>query len=133
MEGLIEQINREPKIYLLKSSSVKQTMTTANLFAYYLYQYSLVAPAIELSIKDLFPRTKVELAIRNRHHNLSPHNLALVMSITVIFSGAIVMISFGTRVKGRQPLEPAFVILVQSGLIVVDEDARGDVHGIYEA
>src|SRR6185437_13297578 len=38
----------------------------------------------------------------------------------------------GAGIVGRQLLEPAFVVLVETGLVVVDEDARRDVHGVHE-
>ena len=36
-------------------------------------------------------------------------------------------------VERREPLEPALVVLVQPALVVVDEDRRGDVHGVDQA
>ena len=67
----------------------------------------------------------------DRH--LAPHDLALVVGITVVFPGAVVMVALGARVERREPLEPALVVLVQARLVVVDEDARGDVHRVDEA
>ena len=38
---------------------------------------ALSAAAIELAVKDLFPRAEIETAFGDRDHNLAPHDLTL--------------------------------------------------------
>jgi hypothetical protein len=49
-----------------------------------LHQYALAATAVELTIKNLLPRTKVEFACRNCDHDLPPHNLAFHVGVSVV-------------------------------------------------
>src|SRR5688572_15102580 len=98
--------------------------------AEHLDQHPLRAPAVELAVEDLLPGTEVELAPRDGHHHLAPHHLALHVRVGVVLSRAVVAIALRRRVEGRQRLEPPRVVLVQPRLVVVDEDAGRDVHGV---
>src|SRR4029077_9221775 len=89
-------------------------------------EHALLAPAIELAVEDLLPRTEVERAAGDGDDDLAAHDLALVVRVAVVFAGAIVVIAFRTRVEGRELLEPAGIVLVQARLVVVDEHARRD-------
>src|SRR6185436_16063304 len=40
-------------------------------------QHALPAPAVELAVEDLLPRSEVELPRGDRHHDLATHHLAL--------------------------------------------------------
>ncbi len=44
----------------------------------------------------------------------------------------VVMVVVGVRVERGQPLQPHAEVVVQARLIVVDEDTRGDAHGIIQ-
>jgi hypothetical protein len=66
-------------------------------------------------------------------YHLAAHHLTFVMRVAVVLAGTIVMIALRARVVRRQPFEPSLVILMKAGLVVVDEDRRGDVHRIDEA
>src|SRR5262249_44805365 len=44
----------------------------------------------------------------------------------------VVPVAGGRRVERGQALQPRLVVLVQPGLVVVDEDRGGDVHGVAE-
>src|SRR3954469_21667947 len=56
--------------------------------------------------------------------------LPLVVRIAVVLAGAVVLVAVGARIERRKLLQPALVVLVQPRLVIVDEDAGGDVHGI---
>lgn len=53
------------------------------LFSDDLDQNPLAAAAVELSVKDLFPRAKVKPAAGDGRH-LPPHNLAFQMRVRVV-------------------------------------------------
>jgi hypothetical protein len=57
------------------------------------------------------------------------HHLALEVGVAVILAGAIVQVAVGWLMRS-QLLQPALVILVQAGLVVVDEHRRSNVHGV---
>ena len=71
------------------------------LLPYDFNQNSLGAAPVELSIKDLLPWTEIELPLRYRHHDFPAHDLSLVMGISVVLAGSVVVVTVGTRVKGR--------------------------------
>src|SRR5574341_551109 len=52
-------------------------------FADHLDQHPLPSASIEFSIEDLFPRTEIQSAPGNRHHDFSPHQLTLDVSVAV--------------------------------------------------
>ena len=97
-----------------------------------LYQYSLLSPAVELPIEDLFPRTKIQFPFRNRHDDLSPHDLSLHVRVGIVFPSIVVAVLPDWFVR-RELFQPRLIIVVKSPLIIVDEDGRGDVHGVYES
>src|SRR5690606_3277155 len=97
---------------------------------------ALAAAAVELEVEDLFPGAEVELAVGDGDHDFAAHDLAFVVGIGVVLAGAVVEIAaatgVGAGVEGSQALEPALVVLVEAGFVVVDEDGGGDVHGVDE-
>ena len=80
----------------------------------------------------MFPGTEVELSFGDGDDDFAAHDLALEMSIGIIFAGAIVLVLRSGRM-GRQFLEPHIIIVEQSILGVVNVNAGGDVHGIDQA
>jgi hypothetical protein len=52
----------------------------------YLDQHPLPAPSIELAVKDLLPRAKVEATIGDRHHDLAAYDLPLEVRVAVVSS-----------------------------------------------
>src|SRR6266487_5050844 len=104
-----------------------------HLLADHFDQHALVASAVKLAVEDLLPRPEVELSFCDRHDYVAAHHLAFVVRVPVILAGAIVVVALGTRIVRGEPLQPAFVILVQSWLVVIDENAGSDVHRIDEA
>src|SRR3954454_19588025 len=103
------------------------------LFTDDLDHHPLGAPAVEFAVEDLFPGSEVEAAVGDRHHHLAAHDLPLVVGVRVVLAGAVVLIALRAGIEGGQLLQPALVVLVQAGLVVVDEDARRNVHGVDQA
>ena len=54
-----------------------------------------------------------------------------MMRVGVVFAGAVVVIACD-RLVGRELFEPLVVVLVQAALVVVDEHAGRDVHGVHQ-
>src|SRR5439155_1878586 len=88
--------------------------------------------SVELAVEDPLPRPEVQGTVRDRHHHLAPHDLALVVRVGVVLAGAVVPVALRARIVRRQLLEPALVVLVKAGLVVGDEHARGDVQRVHE-
>src|SRR5262249_1278133 len=65
----------------------------------------------------------------NRDDDFAAHDLTFEMGVSIVFASAIVSIGARRRV-GRQFFQPRLVIVMQPGLIVVDEHRGGDVHRV---
>src|SRR5271157_4929697 len=118
---------RRRKARLLASSCRSHALLSHDLD-----QHPLLAAPVELAVEDLLPGPKVELPAGNCHDDFAAHHLPLEMGVTVVFAGAVVVVGLGTRIVRGELFEPALVVLVQAGLVVVDENARGDVHGVHK-
>ncbi len=94
-----------------------------------LHQHPLAPPPIEFTVENLLPRTKVEFSIGHGHHRFPAHDLPLHVSVGVVLASIVVALLVNGRV-GCQLLQPLGVILVQTALIVIDENGGGDVQGI---
>lgn len=101
-------------------------------FPYDFYQYSLLSSSVELSIKDLFPRTKIQFPFCYCHYYVSPHYLSLYVRIGIVFPGIVVAVLVNRFVR-REFFQPSLIIVVKSSLVIVDEDGCRDVHGVYES
>ncbi len=64
------------------------------------YQDAFCAAAVELAVKDLFPRAEIEFALGDGDHHFPAHDLPLVMGVAVVFAGAIVMIGLRRGIEG---------------------------------
>ena len=62
-------------------------------------QNALPATAVELPVKDLFPRAKIQPAIGDGHHHLAAHDLALQMRIAVVFARAVMALATDRLVR----------------------------------
>src|SRR5262245_37901862 len=85
------------------------------------------AVAVEFPVENLLPRAEVELPPGDGDDDLPPHDLALQVGVGVVLPRAVVMVVVGIRVERGQPLQPHAEVVVQPPLVVVDEDAGGDV------
>src|SRR5262245_14930575 len=95
------------------------------------HQDPLSPPAVELAVEDLFPRAEVELARGDRDDRLPAEELALQMRVRVVLA-RVVVAPPRRRLVRAEALEQRPEVLVQAALVVVDEDARADVHCIDE-
>jgi len=59
--------------------------------------------------------------------------LPLHVSIGIVLARAIVVIDLWAGIEGGKLLQPLRIVAMQAGLVVIDEDAGGDVHGIDQA
>ena len=98
------------------------------LFADDFHQHAFAAAPVKLAVKNLFPGPEIEPAPGYGHHYLPAHDLPLQMGIGVILADVVAIP--GDRGVGGQVFQPDLVVVMQPGLIVIDEDAGGDVHGI---
>jgi hypothetical protein len=48
--------------------------------------------AVEFAIESLFPRPEIDFAFRDRDDDFPAHDLALEMSVGVVFTGPVVSI-----------------------------------------
>src|SRR5215472_13291971 len=94
-----------------------------------LEQYAFRSPAIEFAVVDPLPRSEVELAARDRHEHLMAEQHPLEMRIRVVFAGLVMAIFESVR---REFFEPLHDIVPQTRFVVVDEDARRDMHRAHE-
>src|SRR4029077_7902034 len=87
-----------------------------------------LALSVPLAIKDPLPRPKVELSRRDRHDDLMPDGEAPQMCGGVVFAGLVVPVP--RRIPRRdRPFEPLQDVFPESGLMVIHENRRRDVHG----
>src|SRR5687768_5707514 len=68
-------------------------------------EHALAPLAVELTVKNLFPRAKVEFALRDRDDDFAAHDLTLEVSVRVVFAGAIMAVLRGRFVR-RKFLQP---------------------------
>ena len=102
----------------------------AQLFADHFYEDAFRTATVEFAIKDLFPRAEIELPFGDGHDNFAAHNLPLVMCIGVVFTRAIVVITFRRWIEWSKLFQPFFVITVQTGFVVVE--ASGPALELYK-
>jgi hypothetical protein len=62
------------------------------LLANNFYQCTLPPSTVKLTIENLFPRTKIQFAFRDRHHDFPSHDLPFEMRIRIVFSRPVVPI-----------------------------------------
>ena len=100
------------------------------LFSNNLDQYSLGPSSIKFAIEDLLPRAEVQFAGGDGDDHFAPHDLAFHVGIGIVLAGAVVGIPLRRCIEGCDLFEPLFVVLVQSGFVVVDKYACCDVHRV---
>ena len=107
---------------LTRNARKKAESESSNvLFANNLHEDALLAATIELTVKDLFPGTEIELAFGDGDDDFPAHNLTFHMCVRIIFSRVVMAILRG-RFVGRQFLEPDIVVMEEPVFVIVDED-----------
>src|SRR5215813_11957554 len=103
-----------------------------SLFADDLDEHSLLPLPVEFAVEDLFPRSEVQLAVRNCNDDFASHDLTLDVSVRIILTGVIVAILVDWFMRYK-PLQKIVEVLQEAGLIIIDVHARADMHRIDEA
>ena len=93
-------------------------------------QGMFAAHAVEFIIENLFPGAEIELAVGDGDDGFSAHDRAFEMGVGVVLKAVVPVLVIGFfRSEG---FEPFFIVGMEAGLVIVDEDAGGDVHGVDE-
>ena len=103
----------------------------AGLFAENLDKNAFGPFPVKFSVKNAFPGAKIKPSPRDSHDHLAPHEGAFQVGIGVVFRA--VMPVLGVGFFRGQLFQPFFKVVMQTGLIIVDEDRGGDVHGVDQA
>src|SRR5574341_1167682 len=111
---------------LLYSTLAATSTFPRSSFAYDFNEHPLPAAPVELAVEDLLPGTEVQPSVGDGHHHFASHQLPLDVGVAIVLAGLIVLVRAALR---GQPFEERIVVLQQALLVVVDVDARGDVHG----
>src|SRR5512147_723652 len=126
-----EEVNRTLR-YVEPLSDARTPLAgvfSIRLFADDFHQDPFTPAPIELAVKDLFPGAKIQLAVRNGHHNLAAHHLPLQVGVSIVFACLVMPIYCSV---GSEPLEKFIIVAQQTLLIVVDIDTRRDMHGVHQ-
>ena len=124
--GSLAYVKEELKMLVTIPTQIARSLLTNDFD-----QHTFLSPAIKLTIKDLLPGPEVQLASCDCNDNLASHHLSFDVRVGIVLAGLVVMIAANGFVW-RELFEPGFVIVMQSAFVVIDEDRRGDVHGIYQ-
>jgi hypothetical protein len=89
-----------------------------------LHHHPLAAAAVEFAVEDLFPGAEVEMAFGYGDDYFAAHDLALEVGVGVVLAGAVVLVVLYGVVR-REFFEPYLVIVMETALVVVDEDGGG--------
>lgn len=92
------------------------------------YQHAFAADAVKFPVENLFPGAEVEFAVRDGDDYFAAHDAALEMGVGVIFARVVLVLGVGFF-RGEF-FQPNGKIMMKAGFIIIDEDGRGDVHGI---
>ena len=120
--GLAVAISKGRSIPWLEIATMPQSIS------HDLDKNALATFPIEFAVEDLLPRAEIQFSLRDRDHHFSAHNGALQMRVGVVLAPVVRILS--VWFFGSQFLQPALEVLMQAKLIVIYEDAGGDVHGI---
>ena len=98
------------------------------------HENAFVPLPVKFSVVNLLPRPQMQAPIPYRHRDLLTKQLPLQVCITVVLSGAVVVVFFPlatvASVEGSQFFEPGHDVVVQPILQVVDITRGCDVHRI---
>src|SRR5207302_6170824 len=95
-------------------------------FSHNFHNHALVSLPVELRVENPLPRAQIELAPGNGYDDFMMDQQRLQVGIAVILTGLMMLVVLAKRSQMLQPLVDVFD---QAALIVVDVDARSNVHG----
>jgi len=101
------------------------------LFPNYFDQNPFFPFPIEFPIKKLFPWSEIEFPLCDGYDDFASHDGSLQVGIGIVL--VAVMLVLGVGLFRGELLQPDFEVLVESGLIVINEDTGTDVHGVDQA
>ena len=87
---------------------------------------ALGAPAVEFGVEDPLPGAEVEASGSDRKNDLVVDENCFEVGVTIVLTG-FVMAIVGT--EGGERFQPLVNVVDEAGLVVVDVDSGGDVHG----
>ena len=64
------------------------------LLANHFHEHAFRSATIEFPVKDLFPRSEVELPLGDCHHDFASHDLPLVVRVGIVFARPVMVIPF---------------------------------------
>ena len=91
---------------------------------------TFAAEAVEFAVEDLFPRTEVEFPVGDGDDDFATHDGAFEVGVGVVLGPVVGVL--GPGFLGGEFFQPAFEVLMEAGLVIVDEHAGADVHGVAE-
>jgi len=117
--------------YWLHQKPHGYTKRRSVLFTDDLNEYPLAPASIEFAVEYLLPGAEVEFAPCYRHYYFAAHDLAFQVGVGIILTGVVMAVTAYRGVRG-EVFEPCGVIVMQSSLIIVNENGGGDVHCVYK-
>src|SRR4030095_8995024 len=94
-----------------------------------LHHHPLLPPAVEFGVEHLLPGPQIERTPGDGQDHLVLDEGALQVRVRVVLAGLMVAVV----PRGRELLEPLHHVVLETALLVVHPDARGDVHRRDEA
>ena len=91
------------------------------------------AHPVELTVVDLFPGSEVQFTFGDSNDDFASHDLAFEVGISVVLTGAVVVVVFRGWVERGQVFQPDSKVVEQSAFGIVDKNRGGDVHGVDQA
>jgi len=106
-----------------------ESIPALTLFSDNFYQYPLPSFTVEFTVENFFPRTEIELPFCDRNDYFTPHYSSFEMSVRVVLGAVVSVLVIG--LLWSQFFKPHLKVAMQTRLIVVDKDARRNMHRVY--
>src|SRR5436190_14055769 len=111
---------------LAEMLSAWNVTTQACSFSHHFHNYPLFPLSIEFSIKDPLPGAEIKTPCCDGHNDLVMDQQCFQVRVGIVLAGFVMFVVLS---EGGQMLEPLINVFDQSGLVVVDVNASGNVHG----
>src|SRR6266446_8766977 len=98
----------------------------SRLFSHDFNDDSFIALAVEFGIENLLPGAEIEFPVGDRDDDLVMNDQRFEMSVSVVFSGLVMLVILP---EGSERFQPLVDVFDQCALVVVDVDSGSDVHG----